>query len=62
MTNCICQSPTKCPTTINARKLIPLLGKYVRVSGTSYERKGTHAIAIHDIQELNDAHLTTEDQ
>jgi hypothetical protein len=44
------------------QKLMPFLGKYVRVTGTIYERKGTHAIVIRDIQELKDLHLTIEDQ
>jgi hypothetical protein len=44
------------------QKLMPFLGKYVRATGTVYERKGTHAIVIHDIQELKDVHLTVEDQ
>jgi hypothetical protein len=43
-------------------KLTPFLGKYVRVRGTVYERKGTHAIAISEITELKDVHLTVEDQ
>jgi hypothetical protein len=50
------------PDSDQRQKLVPFLGKYVRVSGTIYERKGTQAIAIHDIQELKDVHLTIEDQ
>ena len=34
----------------------------VRVTGNVYERKGTHAIVIHEIKELKDVHLTIEDQ
>jgi hypothetical protein len=41
---------------------MPFLGKYMRTTGTVYERKGTHAIVIRDIQELKDVHLTIEDQ
>ena len=52
----------KMPDTNQRQKLIPFLGKYVRASGTVYERKGTHAIAINDIRELKDMHLTVEDQ
>jgi hypothetical protein len=41
---------------------MPFLGKYVRVSGAVYERKGTHAIVISGIKELKDVHLTIEDR
>jgi hypothetical protein len=44
------------------QRLMPFLGKYVRVSGTMYERKGTHAIAIKGIVELKDVHLDIVDQ
>jgi hypothetical protein len=50
------------PDSDQRQKLMPFLGKYVRVTGTTYERKGTHAIVIHDIQEMKDVHLTVEDQ
>jgi hypothetical protein len=50
------------PDSDQRQKLMPFLGKYVRVTGMIYERKGTHAIVIHDIQELKDVHLTIEDQ
>lgn len=50
------------PDTDQRQKLMPFLGKYVRVSGTVYERKGTHAIAIGEIKELKDVHLNIEDQ
>jgi hypothetical protein len=50
------------PDTDQRQKLMPFLGKYVRASGTVYERKGTHAIAINKIEELKDVHLTMEDQ
>src|SRR5438445_11663059 len=33
-------------------RLLPFVGKYVRVSGTIFERAGTHAIAITTIEEL----------
>lgn len=50
------------PDTDQRQTLMPFLGKYVRVSGTVYERKGTHAIVISEIKELKDVHLTIEDQ
>jgi hypothetical protein len=49
------------PDSDQRQKLMPFLGKYVRVTGTVHERKGTHALVIHDIQELKDVHLTVED-
>ena len=52
----------KMPDTDQRQKLMPFLGKYVQVSGTVYERKGTHAIAIGKIKELKDVNLTIEDQ
>jgi hypothetical protein len=52
----------KMPDTDQRQKLIPFLGKYVRASGTVYERKGTHAIVIDEIKQLKDVHLTVEDQ
>lgn len=42
------------------QRLLPFLGKYVRVTGEVYERTGTHAIAIKDIQELKSVHLITD--
>ena len=52
----------KMPDEDQREKLMPFLGKYVLASGTVYERKGTRAIAISDIRELKDVHLTIEDQ
>jgi hypothetical protein len=52
----------KMPDTNQRQKLTPFLGKYVRASGTAYERKGTHAIVIDEIKELKDVQLTIEDQ
>jgi hypothetical protein len=40
-------------------KLMPFVGKYVRASGTVFERKGTRAIVISEIKEMKDVHLTT---
>jgi hypothetical protein len=42
------------------QRLMPFLGKYVRVTGEVYERKGTHAIAIKDVRELKNVHLITD--
>jgi hypothetical protein len=50
------------PDTDQRQILTPFLGKYVRVRGTVYERKGTHAIAIKGIEEVKDVHLKIEDQ
>lgn len=52
----------KMPDTDQRQKLMPFLGKYVRATGTVYERKGTHAIVINEIVELKDVHLIIEDQ
>ena len=40
-------------------RLMPLLGKYVRVKGQVYERAGSHAIAIQQIEEMKDVPLIT---
>jgi hypothetical protein len=52
----------KMPDTDQRQKLIPFLGKYVRVSGTIYERNGTRAIAISKIKELKGVPLAIEDR
>jgi len=52
----------KMPDEDQQQRLTPFLGKYVRVTGTVYERKGTHAIAISEIKELKNVHLNIEDQ
>jgi hypothetical protein len=41
------------------QRLMPFLGKYVRVTGPVFERNGTHAIAIRTIEELKNVHLIT---
>ena len=41
--------------------LMPFLGKYVRATGTVYERKGTRAIVIAEIHELKDVPLKIEE-
>lgn len=50
------------PDTDQRAKLMPFLGKYVRVSGVVYERKGSKAIVLSQITELKDVHLTIVDQ
>ena len=45
------------PDASQREKLMPFLGKYVRVSGTVFERNGTRAIVIKDIKELKDVKL-----
>ncbi len=52
----------KMPDSDQRQKLMPFLGKYVRATGTVYERKGTRAIVISEIQELKDVHLNIEDR
>ena len=42
----------KMPDEDQRQRLTPYLGKYVRASGIVYERKGTHAIAVSQIEEL----------
>jgi hypothetical protein len=42
------------------QRLMPLLGKYVKATGTVYERSGTRAIAIDHIVEMKDVHLVTD--
>src|SRR5580698_10224511 len=36
--------------------------KYVRASGTVFERTGTHAIVITEIKEMKEIHLTIDGQ
>jgi len=47
------------PDTDQREKLMPFVGKYVRASGTVFERKGTRAIVISEIKEMKNVHLTT---
>ena len=42
------------------QRLMPFVGKYVKVTGKVYERTGTHAIAISQITEMKDMHLVTD--
>jgi hypothetical protein len=47
------------PDTDQRGKLMPFMGKYVRASGTVYQRKGTRAIAIKEIKEMKEVQLKT---
>ncbi|HEX8814287.1 MAG TPA: hypothetical protein VF753_02195 [Terriglobales bacterium] len=49
------------PDTDQRQKLLPFVGKYVQVSGVVYDRKGTRAIAIGEIKEMKDVHLTVDE-
>jgi hypothetical protein len=48
------------PDKSQRERLMPFLGKYVRVKGISFERKGTHVIVITDITEMKGVHLTLQ--
>lgn len=48
------------PDPSQREKLMPFVGKYVRVSGTVFQRKGTRAIFIKDIKEQPDVKLNTK--
>jgi hypothetical protein len=48
------------PDVDQRQKLMPLVGKYVRATGTVFDRKGTRAIVIEKIEELKDVHLITD--
>src|SRR5277367_1251655 len=50
----------KMPDYDQRRKLMPFVGKYVRVSGIVFERNGTHAIVITEIKEMKEVHVTFE--
>lgn len=52
----------KMPDTDQRQQLMPFLGKYVRVGGTVFERKGTRAIVIREIKEIKDVHLDIVEQ
>jgi hypothetical protein len=40
-------------------RLLPFVGKYVRIQGQVFERQGSRAIMVQDITELKDVRLTT---
>jgi hypothetical protein len=48
------------PDTDQRHQLMPFVGKFVKVTGTVYERNGTRAIAIKTIVEDKDQHLKTD--
>ncbi len=52
----------KMPDTGQREKLMPFVGKYVRASGTVFERKGARAIVIAEINEVKSMHLTIEEK
>src|SRR6516162_4974433 len=52
----------KMPDYSQRQKLIPLVGKYVRVDGIVFERNGTHAIVITAITEMKEVHVTVEEE
>ena len=52
----------KMPDYDQRQKLMPFVGKYVRVKGIAFERSGTHAIVITEIKEMKEVHLTLEEE
>ena len=52
----------KMPDTDQRQELMPFVGKYVRASGTVFERTGTHAIVITEIREMKEMHLLVDEQ
>ena len=52
----------KMPDTDQRQKLMPFVGKYVRATGTVFERTGTHAIVITEIKEMKEVHLMIDGQ
>jgi len=50
----------KMPDYSQRQKLMPFVGKYVRVNGIAFERNGTHAIVITEITEMKEVHVTSE--
>jgi hypothetical protein len=52
----------KMPDYGQRKKLMPFVGKYVRVNGIVFERNGTHAIVITEIAEMKEVHVTVEEE
>jgi hypothetical protein len=50
----------KMPDYTQKQKLMPFMGKFVRVNGIVFERNGTHAIVITEIAEMKEVHVTLE--
>ncbi|HWO33378.1 MAG TPA: hypothetical protein VNO32_31655 [Candidatus Acidoferrum sp.] len=48
------------PDADQRQHLLPFVGRFVRISGTVFERKGTRGIAIKEIKEIRDVHLNTD--
>ncbi len=42
------------------QRLMPFVGKFVKVTGQLFEKNGTHAIAIREITEMKEIHLVTD--
>ncbi len=52
----------KMPDYSQMKKLMPFVGKYVRVNGIAFERNGTHAIVIAEIREMKEVHVTIDEK
>ena len=52
----------KMPDYSQSKKLMPFVGKYVRVNGVAFERNGTHAIVIAEIAEMKNVHVALEEE
>lgn len=50
------------PDSDQREKMMPFVGKYVQATGAVFERKGTRAIAITQIEELKSVHLDTSEE
>jgi hypothetical protein len=53
---------TEMPDRDQRQRLMPFLGKFVKVTGKVYQRAGTHAIAIETIDEMKEVHLNSNAQ
>jgi hypothetical protein len=52
----------KMPDYSQMKRLMPFVGKYVRVNGIAFERNGTHAIVIAEIKEMKEVHVTIDEE
>lgn len=52
----------KMPDYSQRKKLMPFVGKYVRVNGIAFERNGTRAIVITEIVEMKDVHVNLQEE
>ena len=50
----------KMPDYSQRQKLMPFVGKYVRVNGIAFERNRTHTIVITEITEMNEVQVPLE--